>query len=443
MIRRPLEHAVVLGGSIAGLLAVRVLSEHFKRVTLIERDKLADKPEPRRGVPQGRHVHVLLIRGKRILESLFPGLPDDLCASGAVLINIGRELTWHHGGGVRTHYDTDLTILSMSRPLLEYEIAQRVRMLPNVMVLDTTRAESLRVFGQHTVRGVNVRPLGSGSAAMAIEADLVVDATGRGSATPQWLAELGLPPPPTAQLPARVTYATCLFTRPGSHEGKRAVFVSGAPAKRSGGMFPIEGGRWLVTLGSFFDEPAPEDLSAFLDFARSLPIPDIYGAIEHEQPLSSLVHHHFPGSLRRHYEQLERFPEGLIVLGDGLCSFNPVYGQGMTVSAIEAERLAGILTEADRQGGLSPEFPLEWFRQIEGVVDAAWNGVLLEDLLFPELAPQRTAVLQAAQWYISRVHRATHRDGAVTDQFYRVANLLDPAKSLFRPRMMSRIILGL
>jgi 2-polyprenyl-6-methoxyphenol hydroxylase-like FAD-dependent oxidoreductase len=443
MVRRPLGHAAVLGGSIAGLLAARVLSDHFQRVTLVERDILAEKPAPRKGVPQGRHAHILLIRGRMILERLFPGLADDLCASGAVPLNVGHELTWHHGGGVRARHETDLTMLSMSRPLLEYEVARRVRALPNLTVLDATRAVGLRPHGSHPVTGVRVRASARVAAIREIEADLVVDATGRGSATPQWLTELGLSPPRADQLPARVTYATCMFTRANSEQGKRAVFVTGAPARRSGGMFPIEGGRWLVTLGSFFDEPTPRDLSAFLDFAASLPIPDIYEAVRHEKPLSGIVHHQFAGGLRRRYEQLDRFPEGLIVLGDGICSFNPVYGQGMTVSAIEAECLGEILAEAERQNGLGADFPLKWFNRIKASLDAAWNGALLEDLLFPELTPQRTAFVRAAQWYMARVHQATHSSGFVTGQFYRVANFLDAPSALFRPRMISRSILGM
>jgi 2-polyprenyl-6-methoxyphenol hydroxylase-like FAD-dependent oxidoreductase len=420
-------------------LSARVLSAHFERVTLVERDPLPSAPEVRKGVPQGRHAHALLVRGRMILENLFPGLEDELCTSGAVLVNGGREFGWHHGGW-RSKYDSSLVFLSMSRPLLEHKIANRVRELQNVTVQDQVRVEGLRRDGRGAVTGVRVR---GGGGTNEIEADLVVDAMGRGSSTPRWLNELGFAAPQAELLPARVTYASGIFRRSDDWPDRRVVLITGAPTKRSGGIFPIEGGRWLVTLISFFDETSPEDHESFVAFARSLAAPDIHQAIQHSEPLSDIVQYHFAGSLRRHYERLDAFPEGLIVVGDGVCSFNPVYGQGMTVSAIEAECLDKLLTQAKREGGLAPDFAPRWFRRIQGAVDTAWNGVTLEDLLFPELADKRPASIRALQWYMAHVHRATHSRPAVTDQFYRVVNFLDPPSALFRPRVIAQSLLGL
>jgi 2-polyprenyl-6-methoxyphenol hydroxylase-like FAD-dependent oxidoreductase len=439
---RPLCHAVVVGGSMAGLLATRVLADYFEHVTLIERDTLARSPEPRKGVPQGRHVHVLLLRGRLILDRLFPGLSDELRADGAVLANLGRDLGWHHAGGWRARFDSDLSFLAMSRPLLEFRVAERVRALPNAAVRDGVRVDRLHRDSRNTVAGVRLTSPGTPDRAEEIGCDLVVDATGRGSATPRWLAEQGFAPPREDLLPARVTYATCMFPRSEHGPEQQAVLVTGAPAKRSGGLFPIEGDRWLVTLASFFDAPTPHDYDSFLAFARSLDAPDIYTAIRDLRPLSAVAHYRFAGSLRRRYERLARLPDGLIVIGDGVCSFNPVYGQGMTVSAMEAECLARLLAEAQRRGGLAPDFERRWFRAITPVVDAAWSGVSLEDLLFPELARQRPARLRPLQWYMNRVHRATHRSPAVADQFYRVANFLDPATALFRPRIAADVLFG-
>jgi len=438
---RPLHHAVVAGGSVAGLLAARVLSDSFQRVTLIERDALARAPEPRKGVPQGRHVHALLVRGRSILEELLPGLAQELCAAGAVLINSGREFGWHHGGGWRSRYDSNLSFLSVSRPFLEYRIAERVRALPNVATLEGVRIQGFRNDPRNRVTGLRVSRTGD-KQIEEITADLVVDATGRGSATPQWLSDLGFAAPEAELLSARVAYASCTFRRPDHWPEHRALLITGAPAKRGGGLFPIEGGRWLVTLNSFFDEPTPRSHEAFLAFARSLAVPDIYDAVRTSEPLSDIVHYRFAGSLRRHYEQLNRFPDGLIVTGDAVCSFNPVYGQGMTVSAVEAECLAQALAQARREGGLNEDFGRRWFRRIRPVIDIAWNGASLEDLRFPELAQQRPARLKPLQWYMDRVHRATHRSPIVTDQFYRVVNFLDPPTSLFRLRVLADSLFG-
>jgi 2-polyprenyl-6-methoxyphenol hydroxylase-like FAD-dependent oxidoreductase len=437
---RQLRHAVVLGGSIAGLLAARVLSESFAQVSVIERDELVRAPEPRKGVPQGNHLHALLARGRILAETLLPGLSDELVAASAVRLKGGRDLAWHHSGGWRVQHDSDLTVLSMSRPLLESRVAERIRSLPNVTILDGLRTVGLSSDGCGRVTGVRVSKPGMHGRTDEIEADLVVDAMGRGSMTPQWLTEMGFAAPQTELVGASVSYATCTFRRSHERPGWRALIVSGKPARRGGLIFPIEGDQWLVTLPGFFDEPMPRDHDGFLAFAGSLAVPDLYDVIRECEPLSEIKRHRFVRSLRRHYERLERFPEGLIVIGDAVCSFNPVYGQGMTVSAIEAEALGQMLADARARGGIGLDFSQSWFSVIKPVIDAAWNGVRLEDLRFPELADQRPLHLRPMQWYMERVHQATHRSAFVTHRFYRVMNFLDPPSRLFGPRMLAEVL---
>ena len=197
-----------------------------------------------------------------------------------------------------------------------------------------------------------------------------------------------------------------------------------------------------MTLNGRFDEPVPRDHEAFLAFAGSLPAPDLHEALRDGEPLSEVVTYRFASSLRRRYEALDRLPQGLIALGDAVCSFNPMYGQGMTVSAVEAERLAAMLAGARRDGGLAPDFGPRWFHAIAPAIDGAWNAVSIEDLRFPELADRRPVRMRPLQWYITRVHRATHRSAAVTDQFYRVMNVLDPPTALFRPRILADVLFG-
>jgi 2-polyprenyl-6-methoxyphenol hydroxylase-like FAD-dependent oxidoreductase len=198
------HHAAVAGGSMAGLLATRVLADHFERVTLIERDVLPSNSEARKGVPQGRHAHVLLVRGQGIMESLFPGLTEELCAAGAVRVGV-PEFAWLHAGHWRVRYHSDLSFLAMSRPLLETTIAKRVRALPNVTIQDGTRVEGLRHDRERRITGLHTRSLSPYRPADEIEAELVVDATGRGSATPRWLKELQFDAPRVDQIAAPVT----------------------------------------------------------------------------------------------------------------------------------------------------------------------------------------------------------------------------------------------
>ena len=197
-----------------------------------------------------------------------------------------------------------------------------------------------------------------------------------------------------------------------------------------------------MTLASFFDEPSPRDHGGFLEAARSMPVPDIYDVIRDCEPLSEVVQYRFGGSQRRRFERLDRFPEGLIVMGDAVCSFNPVYGQGMTVGAVEAERLNQALAHAKSAGGIAPDFSRRWFRTITPIVDAAWDAVLIEDYRFPELASQRPLRLGPLQWYMGRVHRATYRSPRVTEQFYQVVSFLAPPSTLFRPRIAADVLFG-
>ena len=434
MPRDPFCHALVAGGSMAGLLAARVLADHFQQVTLIERDVLPRSPEARKGVPQGQHVHVLLLRGHAILEGLFPDITDQFREAGAVSVDCGRELVWHHTGDWRSRYDSELRLLSLSRPLLETCIAKRVQALPNVKVIEGVAVQGLTT-GNGAVTGVLVDGPGD-----AIEADLVVDATGRGSAVPHWLKHFGYEEVATDQIPARVTYSTCQFRRVDSGPDWRALIVTGPGSRRIAFAFAVEGNRWIVTLSSLFDEPVPQEHKAFLAVAKSLPTPELYSTISDLEPLSKIVRYHFAGSQRRRYERFKSFPQGLLVIGDSVSSFNPVYGQGMTVAALQAEALGQLLTEAKRHGRLDPSLAGRWFRNVGEIIDGAWQGVSIEDYRLPELAAHRPASLRPLQWYMDRVHRATHRSAAVTDQFYRVISFLDPPTALFRPHIVARVL---
>jgi 2-polyprenyl-6-methoxyphenol hydroxylase-like FAD-dependent oxidoreductase len=218
--------------------------------------------------------------------------------------------------------------------------------------------------------------------------------------------------------------------------------VSGPAARRRGILFPVENGRWLATLVGFFGEPMPRDQDAFMAFARSLPVPDMFQVLRGAEPVTSIASYRYVGNFRRRYERLARLPEGLIALGDAVCSFNPIYAQGMTVAAAEADLLRQVLGAAQRQGGLDPDFGRRWFQAITPVVDAAWNAVSLEDLRFPELAHRRPARVAPMQWYLAQVGRATHRSALVADQFYRVINFVDPPTALFRPRVLAEVAFG-
>jgi 2-polyprenyl-6-methoxyphenol hydroxylase-like FAD-dependent oxidoreductase len=285
-------------------------------------------------------------------------------------VNGGREIAWYHAGDWRTRYDSDLWLLALSRPLLESHVAARVLALPNVKLLESARIQGVQTESG-SVTGVLVAEDGQSH---AIAADLVVDATGRGSAAANWLTQLGCEPVPVDLIPAQVTYSTCVFPRPERGPDWQAIIVANPEAKRTGFAFAVEGNRWLVTLASLLDEPYPEDQEAFLAFAKSLPVPELYEALRDLQPHAAPVRYRFGGSQRRRFERLKSVPAGLIAVGDAVCSFNPVYGQGMTVAALEAELLGRMLTEAKANQGLDEEFSRRWYKGICKIIDPGVRG---------------------------------------------------------------------
>lgn len=435
--------ALVIGGSMAGLLAARVLAGHFEQVTLVERDRLPTGPDHRKGVPQGRHAHGLLVRGKEILGVLFPGLLEELLADGSTAVDMGAELRWHHFGGWKVAYRSGLIALSQGRPFLEAHVRRRVLALPQVGVLEACDARGLRVTTDgRRVTGLAVRRSGS-PADETLGADLVVDAGGRGSATPRWLEALGYGRPAETAIRIDVGYTSRIYRRmPADLGGTKALLVYPTPPaeKRMAAVLPLEEDRWMVTLGGWLGEHAPTDERGFVEFARGLPAPEVGRLLERAEPLTDPVVHRFPSNLRHHYERMVRWPEGLLVLGDALSSFNPIYGQGMTVSALEAVALDAALRRARADPGGLAGLPARFFPAAARIVDRVWGLTAGEDYRYPEVAGTRPPGTALINRYVARLHRTATRDPRVYGAFLGVMNLLTPPATLFRPGVVLRVL---
>jgi 2-polyprenyl-6-methoxyphenol hydroxylase-like FAD-dependent oxidoreductase len=434
-------NAIIIGASIAGLLAARVLADHFERVTLIERDPFLADIQTRKGVPQGHHVHGLLARGLEIMTALFPGLENELVTGGAVAGDIAGDTRWYHFGGYKFQFDSGFVGLLMSRPLLEWHIRRRVLALPNVAMIQECAVDHLLASADRArVTGVALRRRSRGADLEHLSADLVVDASGRGSQSPAWLSALGYDKPAETAITIGVCYTTRIYRRrPNDLVGARAAIIGPRPPeeKRLGVMFPIEGDRWMVTLGGWLGDHAPTDEQGFLEFARSLPAPDIYNIISRAEPLSDPVAYKFPSNLRRHYERLERFPAGYLVLGDAICSFNPAYGQGMTASALQASALDIALRE--RAGELN-NLARRFFKRAAKVIDIPWMAAAGEDFRYPQVEGVRPPGINLINWYGAKLQLATHRDPEVYRAFLYVMNLMRPPTSLFHPRVVCRVL---
>jgi 2-polyprenyl-6-methoxyphenol hydroxylase-like FAD-dependent oxidoreductase len=426
------KHAIVIGGSMAGLLAARVLSDHFEWVTLLERDAFPPVGQQRRGVPQGVHTHGLLASGREVLEKLFPGLTAELVGSGAVPGDLVREGRWFHEGACLCRFPSGLEGLLLSRPFLEGAVRSRVLRISNLKVIEDCTVEGL-LTDENKLRVTGVRTTKD-----SFTADLVVDASGRGSHSPAWLEAIGYPRPEEEKVQIAVGYSTRLFRRRHDHlNGDLAAVIPPTPeGKRGGVMLAQEGDRWTVTLIAYFGNYAPTELPGFIEFAKSLHAPYIFEVIKDAEPLCDGAQARFPASVRKRYEKIARFPKGYLVFGDAICSFNPIYGQGMSVAALETEELDRCLAEGDDR--LAERF----FRCAAKVVDMPWAIAVGADLRIPETIGPRNAGVNFINWYMTKLHKAAHRDQTVSLAFHRVGNLLAPPPSVMHPKVALRVLWG-
>jgi 2-polyprenyl-6-methoxyphenol hydroxylase-like FAD-dependent oxidoreductase len=433
------RHAIVIGASMSGLLAARALAECYEEVTVLERDALPEAHEPRKGVPQGRHAHGLLARGREVLEQLFPGLSQEMVAQGALYSDIVDKVLWFNHGVYLHNAPSALLGLLISRPMLEDGVRRRLLRLSNVRLQEQSDVlEPVFERAEGRVTGVRVRLRGGSAGAETMRADLVVDASGRGSRSPAWLDALGYAKPREESIRVDIGYMTRLYRRRPEHlSGKQAAVIAACrPDWRCGAILAQEDERWIVSLGGYLGDHPPADEAGFIAFARTLPKPEIFEVVRDAEPLSALAPYRFGVNLRRHYQELTRFPQGFLVYGDALCSFNPIYGQGMTVACSEALALRECLAVG------SHDIARRFFRAASRLIDIPWQIAVGGDLQHPDVPGKRTPRLRFVNWYLAQLFQVGQGDAVLATRFIEVANLLKQPATLLSPRIALRVWTG-
>lgn len=435
------RRAVVIGASISGLLAARVLADHYETVTVVDRDVLRQGLRNRRGVPQGSHSHLMLSRCSRIMGELFPGFLNDLLTDGVPAWADGDlsklDVSFAGRAMVRTGKLRDPAANAQyypSRPFLEFCVRQRVWALPNVTILDGfDAADVISPDGGHRVVGVRLTNR-DGRGEMTLTADLVVDAAGRASRAPVFLEKLGYGRPPVDEVVVRTTYASQVLRIPHGTLDKKVISRAPGPGQPVGFvLLGNEDNTWMLTLIGIAGHEPPAGRPEILRFLEQIAPADVVDAVRAAQPVGETTHYRVPSSRWRRYDKMRRLPDGFVVVGDAICSFNPIYGQGMTVAALDAIVLGECLQRGRRR------LPRRFFRASAKNIAPAWRMAVGADLALPEVAGSRSALTRSANAYMERVMIAAHTDPAVAEQFLRVIGMIDPPARLLRPAMMLRI----
>jgi 2-polyprenyl-6-methoxyphenol hydroxylase-like FAD-dependent oxidoreductase len=437
-----LKHAIVIGAGMGGLAAAKAVAAHFERVTVFDRDALPEAPAQRPGTPQARHTHGLLAGGHRALERVFPGIGEDLIEAGAVRIRVQRDMRFEFPGfDPYPQRDFGFDQFCLSRPLLERICRGRIEREPNIEVRPRSRVTELtaspddrRVAG---VRFENVR----GNPEF-LPADLVVDASGRASLTLPLLDAIGAAKPATIEIGMDQAYSTAVFEEPDdvSRDWLGVLHLPTPPgSSRFGIILPMEGRRWIVSLGENHGKAPPGDIDGFIDFANSFRMPTIYRAIHNAKRVGEIVRYKMLASVRRAFDKLDHFPRGLIPIGDSLCRFTPIFGQGMSVAAQECCILAGLLESRCWRGDPLDGLAESFLAEIQPLLETPWANAM-SDLVYPQTRGERPPDFEKRVLYARALMRLAAEDPATDKIVSEVRTLLRPQSALREPQVASRVI---
>lgn len=438
-----LKRAIVIGYSMAGKLAAQVLSNFFDEVVVIEKDSKPESPSVRKGVPQSAHPHVLLRKGAELLEQLFPGILDELIHNGSVVFDFMKDVHWEHHGRKKVQAEGDFRQLCQSRPFLEWFIQKRQEQLPNVHVLYKAKADDF-LWDQEgkAVIGLLLKKSDSQSSE-ELYSELVIDATGPAAFFKEAFKKCSNPVPKEETIHIQLSYTSQKIKWQQSNcDSWRALLLYPQPPQiqRGGVLYPIEMGEWMVSLFGYGEDEAPLNEEGFKGFAKSLPNQELFNALVQAQPVSELQRYRVSSQYRRRFDQMNRPPGGIIVIGDALCRFDPVFGQGMTASALSAVALQKVLETSNLNAMGSSLFSKKVYKKIMASLAPLWLMVISEDFMYRNTQGKRPFGLSVLQGYMKAIYRLTESDASVYQTFSRVLHLLDSPFKLFHPRILVKVL---
>jgi 2-polyprenyl-6-methoxyphenol hydroxylase-like FAD-dependent oxidoreductase len=434
------DHAVVIGAGMGGLAAAKAVAPFFDRVTVLDRDALPDGPEFRSGTPQARHTHALLAGGSRALEALFPGIGSDLLKAGAVKGRVGLERFEQPGFDPFPQRDLGFDRFFLSRPLLENLCRRRLREEPNVELRSRSRVTEL-IPSPDGRDVVAVRYDDEEGKSDVLSTDLVVDASGRAAPTLSLLERIGARGLDVAEIGIDQAYATAMFEIPADapRHWMGLAHLGAAPAENYGGAIsPIEHGRWIVSLGRVHGDPLPGEIEGFKAFVKAFRTPTFFDAINGAKQVGEIARYDMPASVRRHFDRFERFPGRLIPLGDSVCRFNPVFGQGMSVAAQEAVVLDRLLDSCRDQAGPLDGLAPDYLSRIQDLLEAPW-AVAQTDFVFPQTRGARPPDLEKGLQYGAALTRLAAEDPETHRIVMEVRHLIRPQSALREPELARRV----
>ena len=439
------SHAVVIGGSMAGLCTARVLSDHFDTVTVLDRDTCPDGAFERAGVPQSRHVHALLVRGRQELNRLFPGFDALMLERGAHEIDFGSDFATLRSWGWERCHPTGMITLFASRNLIEATVRELFHKLPNVDLREQTSVTGLGMTatGRPHIDTVHVVPRAAGEPT-SIQADLVVDASGRASKAPDWLQELGITPPHETIVNAHTGYSSRWYQAPDQLPKEwwwKGIWLDLKLPEQplAGVLFPVEHNRWIVTLAGVSKHYPPKDEDEFTAALSQLRSPVLADAVRVAKPISSVYAYRKMANRFRRYEKWTARVDGFIAVGDSTCAFNPVYGQGMTTGTLSAGTLDECLK---KYGPTHPELSRHFFKAQARVQADPWGLATGADFSLPETEGDRPRGARIVGPYMNALFMAAIEDMTLRRHVGEVLQMLKPPSSFFTPAVMGRIAKG-